>query len=86
MMNWTFTKDNLENLQSRYKDAFLLGRILGNAAEGFHDNAMATDVKKFFEEHPVPSAKRVISQSIEKIRCQHTWLHAEKQGLDAYFC
>lgn len=40
----------------------------------------ATEVEKFFQEHPVPLASRKINQMLENTRINAKWLETMKQG------
>ena len=49
--------------------------------KGFIGEDKAQEVEEFFKAHPVPTAERVIKQSLEAIRTNTRWLERDKEAI-----
>ncbi|KAG8147200.1 hypothetical protein E2320_022747, partial [Naja naja] len=81
---WKFIRDNWEKLYNRYQGAFLMSRLIKLSVDEFAVDKMATEVKAFFESHPVPSAERTIQQCCENILLNAAWLKCDAENVHQY--
>lgn len=51
---------------------------------GFIGEDKACDVEEFFKSNPVPTAERVIRQSLEAIRTNTKWLERDHDAIKAW--
>ncbi|WP_411027527.1 ERAP1-like C-terminal domain-containing protein, partial [Salmonella sp. s54925] len=76
-----FTKSNWKVFHDRYKNGFLLSRLVKLTTENFASNEMAKEVEDFFNDHEAPAAERAIQQSLESIRLNTKWLERDAAGI-----
>ncbi len=55
-----------------------------SATQGFVTMDKYRDVEEFFTQHPEPTAKRTIQQSLESIKRNASWLNRENDKLREY--
>lgn len=51
---------------------------------GFIGEDKALDIEEFFKANPVPTAERVIRQSLEAIRTNTKWLERDRDAIKAW--
>ena len=73
-LTWTFIKDNWQELNRRYGQGGFAMMTLVSIAGRFTTREDKTDVERFFQENPVPSATRTIQQVLERIDLNIAWL------------
>ena len=73
-LTWTFIKDNWQELNRRYGQGGFAMMNLVSIAGRFTTREDKTDVERFFQENPVPSATRTIQQVLERIDLNIAWL------------
>ncbi|KAG5192903.1 membrane alanyl aminopeptidase [Tribonema minus] len=73
---WAFFKDNFERLRGMLGKASpsLMDAVILYSSGGFCDHDKAAEVEQFFKDHPLPSNARKISQVLEGIRINATFL------------
>ncbi len=82
---WDFIKDNWAELDRRYgRGGFAIASLVG-VTGGFTSLDKAKEVGEFFETHHVPSARRTIQQSLERIRINAKWLERNGASLSQWF-
>ena len=81
---WKFIQDNFAKIEARFDGLFLLPRIIEMTTNLFTCEEKAKHSETFFEKHQVPSATRVIQQSLESVRNNARWLRNEKEALMAF--
>lgn len=83
-MTWKFVKENWGAICRMYEGGKLLGRVIPVCSR-LTNLADEEDVRKFFEEHPVPDAKRTIAQALELIRINAKWYKRDHEKLAGFF-
>ncbi|XP_055608301.1 puromycin-sensitive aminopeptidase [Uranotaenia lowii] len=83
-MTWNYFKDNWKVLLDRYEGGFLLSRLIKYLTENFATEERAIEVETFFKDHEFPGTERTVSQSIETIRLNVSWLKRDLAGISAY--
>ncbi|KAF2071699.1 hypothetical protein CYY_006980 [Polysphondylium violaceum] len=73
---WQFLIKNFKALETKFPETRSIGRIISGSFQPKMDEAGVVEIEKFFIEHPVPSAERVIKQDIEKIRINTKWANS----------
>src|SRR4029453_5839388 len=63
---WTFVKDNWTALSAKV-GTFQGVPYIANSLGGGCSAASSTEIKKFFDDHPVPEAARALQQASERI-------------------
>merc|ERR1711871_1622792 len=78
---WEWFKLNFEELKKRAGNAMgIMNALIQVCAGNFVTEEKAAEVEAFFQEHPVPGAQRKISQLLENMRINHSWLERMKSG------
>lgn len=69
-MTWGFLKSDFESIRKLIGSASpsIMDTVIQVSTGGFCTEALASEIEKFFEDHPLPSNKRTISQRLEEIR------------------
>jgi puromycin-sensitive aminopeptidase len=69
-MTWDFYKSNFDSIHKFVKamSPSIMDAAISVSIGGFCSEEAAKDVEKFFDDHPLPSNKRKISQTLEEIR------------------
>mmetsp|Transcript_13709 Transcript_13709/g.19373 ORF Transcript_13709/g.19373 Transcript_13709/m.19373 type:complete len:883 (-) Transcript_13709:45-2693(-) len=67
---WNYYKKNFEKLKKMLSSASasIMGALISSSCTYFSDFSKADEVEKFFQENPMPTNSRKISQVLEKIR------------------
>lgn len=67
---WSFYKQNFERIKAMLSKAspFMTDAAIVNSISRFCTHQQADDVEAFFAAHPMPTAARRISQTLEVIR------------------
>jgi len=86
---WQWFQDNFDELIKRAGTAMGIMQHLVSICGGkFVTSEKADEVEKYFQDHPVPSANRKISQMLENMRINAKWLQRMqdgKMGDDGFF-
>ena len=80
-LTWEFMKSNWPEIERRYAGGGFAIMRLVSITGGFTTAEAAQEVRSFFEEHPTPSATRVIQQSLERIELNRLWLERNQGGV-----
>eukprot|EP01098_Paradermamoeba_levis_P005049 TRINITY_DN2145_c0_g1_i1.p1 TRINITY_DN2145_c0_g1~~TRINITY_DN2145_c0_g1_i1.p1 ORF type:complete len:871 (-),score=296.37 TRINITY_DN2145_c0_g1_i1:122-2734(-) len=80
---WDWFKKNFDSIHLQFKEGqnFILSAIINYATSYHVTKDKAEEIKKFFEEHPVPMCKRTITQSLEGINSAAKWLERDQQKI-----
>jgi len=81
---WNFLTEHFDELKERHT-GYLLNYLIKSITEKFLTLDKAAMVEKYFEEHPVPSAKRGLSQALETVRVNAAWHERDGEQLEAFF-
>lgn len=84
-ITWQFIKIHWDKIEELYAGGKLIGRVISAVCDPLISFAHESDVRSFFEAHPVPAAKRTIQQALEKIRVNARWLERNRPILAGYF-
>jgi len=63
-----------------FKGSFMVGRMLNNAIARFDTAEKADEIEKYFNDNPIETARRAVSQALETVRLKAKWL--ERDGDD----
>ena len=80
---WEFVKKNWKLLKERYAGGHYFTRVFGPAGE-FTRSADAKEIESFVAKNPVPEAKRTISQVLEQIHSNASWLQRDKKHIQTF--
>jgi len=69
-LTWDFFKREISGIRTLLKSASpsIMDAVIAYSTSGYCSTSMASEIEKFFEENPFPSNKRKISQVLEEIR------------------
>merc|ERR1712166_975583 len=69
-MAWHFFKSEFDTFHTMLKsgNASIMDAAILNSCNGFCSDEKASEIEKFFEEHPLPQNKRTIMQLLEEMR------------------
>merc|ERR1712232_516208 len=88
-MTWNFYKDNFKKISSMVSSAnpSLMDAMIQFSSMNFCTHDAANEVESFFKEHPLKSNQRTISQTLEGIRTNASFLDRMKKTpcMDASF-
>ena len=82
---WSFVTKNWDELYRRYAEAGGLLRRLVEIAQTFATPEAAKDVERFFRTRKAPEVRRVLQQSVEKIRVNAAWRKRNGKDLARWF-
>ncbi len=82
---WSFVKKNWDELYRRYAPSGFLIRRLVEIAQAFSTPEAAKDVESFFRAHEAPEVRRMVQQSVEKIRVNAAWRNQNGKELARWF-
>lgn len=82
---WSFVKQNWDELYRRYAESGFLLRRLVQIAQAYSTREAAKDLERFFRNRDAPEARRVVQQSVEKIRVNAAWRERNGKDLVAWF-
>jgi len=77
---WSFVKEHWTELYRRYAESGFLIRRLVEIAQAFTTPEAAKDVQRFFGGREAPEVRRMVQQTVEKIRVNAAW--RKKNGKD----
>lgn len=83
-ISWEFFKENFAFLKGRYQSGFLLSNLVKSVSERFLAEEKAQMVEKFFDENPLPGSERNVSQSVETIRLNSSWLERDGGAIKSF--
>ncbi len=85
-LTWKFFQEQWLEFKRRYGET---GNTMGNLIKAicsrFSSLEKYQEVKKFFQEHPMPAAKKAIEQSLETIQMNANFVKHNKQELADFF-
>lgn len=81
---WKFVKENWARYGERLVSGFLLLRIVSASTENLVTLEDAADIEAFFKANPMPSIERNVSQSLEHIKANHSWLSRDRESVKAW--
>ncbi|CBY32724.1 unnamed protein product [Oikopleura dioica] len=73
IFNVGIKKENLKKI-------CMVGRMLNNAIARFDTAEKADEIEKYFNDNPIETARRAVSQALETVRLKAKWL--ERDGDD----
>jgi len=75
-LTWGFFRKEFEAIRAMVKDGnpSLMDAAIQMSTSGYCSSEKASEVEKFFEEHPLPGSKRKISQILEEIRANASFV------------
>lgn len=74
----------IKNIILNFQGGFLLSRLVKCLTENFASEARAVEVESFFKKNLFPGTERTVSQSVETIRLNSTWLERDLALTAAY--
>ncbi|AJF63150.1 MAG: hypothetical protein QT11_C0001G1026 [archaeon GW2011_AR20] len=75
---WQFLRNNWDKYYKIYGEGHTMSYIIKSCLLRFKSPDRINEIKKFFKENPVPSAKRAIEQCIESIRINYNFVNHNK--------
>jgi puromycin-sensitive aminopeptidase len=79
---WKWVKHNWDEFIRRYGEGGkMLDRFPLYAAGAFASQAMAREIKEFFEKHPHPSTSRSTPQAVESVELKADWFARDKASI-----
>ena len=79
-----FFKEHLNLFKGRYQSGSLLAKLVKSVSERFLTEEKAQMVEKFFQENPLPGSERNVSQSLETIRLNSSWLQRDGAAINSF--
>jgi aminopeptidase N len=84
-LTWAYVKDNWSTFVKRYSGGgHMLERFPTYAAWGFATHKMATEIDKFFREHPHPVLTRPTAQAVEAVGLKADWWERDRDEIKAF--
>jgi len=80
---WLFFKENFAMLKERHT-GYLFNYLIKSIIEKFVNEDQAAMVAKFFDDNPVPSATRSLSQGLETVRLNSAWHTRDGDSLQSF--
>ncbi|TLZ82229.1 MAG: hypothetical protein E6K05_05715, partial [Methanobacteriota archaeon] len=82
---WSFVKKHWTELYRRYAESGFLIRRLVEIAQAFTTPEAAKDVQRFFGGREAPEVRRMVQQTVEKIRVNAAWRKKNGKDLARWF-
>ncbi|XP_077240350.1 aminopeptidase M1 [Tasmannia lanceolata] len=73
---WRWLKDNWDHILKTFGSGFLITRFISAIVSPFSSEEKAHEVKEFFASRTMPSIKRTLKQSIERIHINAKWVQS----------
>jgi aminopeptidase N len=71
---WQFLKEKWNEYYKRYHEGHTMSNIIKVCLQRFKELNKIEEIKRFFDSHKIPIAKRAIDQSIEAIKINYNFV------------
>lgn len=81
---WEFFKSHLALFKDRYQTTHLGNFLVKSVTEHFASEERALEVESFFAKNSFSGTEKAVSQSVENIRLNATWLSRDASEIQAF--
>lgn len=82
---WQFFKGHFQKISEKCSGGTLQARLVQCLVESFSSVDKAKEIETFFDQHPLPSAKRSLQQALETVHIQTKWIERDFKSLNNFF-